>query len=339
MGEGAALTRDEIFSLVQTAIQETLTNNRIGAQFQAPRPIDEPIPPAPPDEPQLDAGPITTWATLRDQPATPADAARIHETVRRFDRASGGHAAYWLTRALTCVALEEAPLTISYASGILRRMQVQGDWSTEELHRRANEQRIDTAATVAPPAGAQAAPAKPDRVPRGKAKKPASAPAAAAAAPTVPAQAEAQAGHPVIAVWRRFAGASVALTPARVQQLIAQVTDLAVWEVVLTNWQAQYAARPGGPNWAHVDGLLERYTREVASGRATAGAAKPIPAMILDEHPEPRDPQERSRWFKQYQAAQGPAAKQDVLRQFLQTYPPSQDLIDRLQIPPYHTED
>lgn len=319
--------------MIQDTIHEVLANLGISASFtSAPphHPINEPIPAPPSGEPQLDAGPTATWADLVGRPATPADVAKIKEAIRRFEKASDGHAAYWLTRAMTCVAMEEhAPLTITYASGILRRMQEQHDWSTEELHRRAKEQRIDPDA--ASPASL-AARAK-ARVARGKAKPPsetATAPAASLLAKAI------EEAWP-IATWRTYAGSALAITQVRAQQIIVRVTDHAAWETVLANWQTQYQERPTGPNWAHFDGLLERYDREVAAGGAPPApqAGPPIPTTLIYHHPALQDDPALSHLWNHRlaDALQNKAAQQAVLRRLLHEHPLPAEVMIALQIP------
>ncbi|NTW01900.1 MAG: hypothetical protein HGA19_11525 [Oscillochloris sp.] len=340
-GDIHALT-SEIRSLVQESLQQALANAGIGARFVSAVPTlpeKEQIPPAPPTEPALDAGPIATWTDLTGRSATPADVAKIKEAVRRFERASQGYAAYWLTRAFTCVALEEqAPLTITYASGILRRMQEQGDWSTEELHRRAKEQRSAVAETAASPPAAPAP--KAARVPRGKAtatgtpRTPAAAALAATQdAPAAPALPPAAETHWAITAWRSFAGPSAAITATRARQLNERVTDRPAWEAVLTNWRAQYHDKA---NWSHFDGLLERYDREVTAGKpvraAVAGDAPPIPKAVIYHHPN-LDQEQRRVWTNRYNDAGSKPAQQAVLRRLLAEHPLAPDDLAALIAP------
>jgi hypothetical protein len=313
--------------LIQETILKLLPQLGVGttfAQSDRRQQAHEVIPQAPESEPMVDAGPIATWADLSGRPATLADEAKIKEIIRRFEKPSGGHAAYWLVRALACVAIDDAPLTIAYASGILRRLQLQNDWSSDELHRRAKEQRADTGSES--PAltrdGAQT-----ERVPRGKTKPTVTASQATLA--PLPAELE---GHAVIAAWRKHAGPSIAITPVRVQQLIVQVTDLSAWELVLTNWQAQYKERA---NWGHFDGLLERYAREVVAARPVQPApdAPKIPETLIDFHPALENRELRQIWRQRYKDATSKVARQDVLRRLLREHPLTPAQMVALNIP------
>lgn len=325
-----APTPDDIRHLIQDslrpAIHEVLSSFGIGTTFTPVlRPQDEPIPAAPAGEPALDAGPVAIWAEVSRQTPSSVDIRRIKEIVLRFEKPSQGHAAYWLGRALSSVALEEqAPLSINYAAGILRRMQERNNWSTEELCRRPKEQRAES---VAPPAVAHVA-TPTDRVPRGKAP---AAPEAAPAGTPLPAELE---QHWALAAWRQFAGPSVAITLTRAQQIIVRVTDRPAWEAVLANWHAQYKAKA---NWAHLDGLLERYDREVAAGVSAATGtptdAPRIPSSVLDYHPALEDQELRRLWFGRYNDAPSKPAKQVVLRRLLAEYPLPSELMAALNIP------
>lgn len=328
---------------IRPAIHEALCKLGIGvsAGLSQPQQTQEPVPSPPDGEPPVDDGPNTTWAALTGRPITTLDVAKISEVVRRFEKASGGYAAYWLTRAMICVALEEqAPLTISYASGILRRMQEQNDWSNEELHRRAREQRGD-----ATPAGARSPRAEkaPGREPRRKPPPAAPSPEAAtanlaaeAAPPTraLPVELE---QHWVLVTWRQRAGLLTVITLARAQQLIARVTDRPTWEAVLANWHTQYQERA---NWAHFDGLLERYEREVAAERVAHGSpdAPPIPSSVIDYHPALRDPELGRLWRGRYnEAGTNRQTKQAVLLRLLREYPLPAELQAELNIPELST--
>ncbi|NNJ12183.1 hypothetical protein EKD04_017780 [Chloroflexales bacterium ZM16-3] len=324
-GETHAPTPDEIRLMIRIELHEALSSV-IGASFTpaAPPPHDEPIPPAPADEPAVNAGPLATWANLTGRPTAPLDGEKIAEVVRRFAKPSGGHAAYWLVRALTSVALEDqAPLTITYAGGILRRMADRNDWSTDELMRRPKEQRAEAVVPTAAP---------PERVARGKAKPAPAAPAPESAIAALPAELEA---HWALASWRRLAGPAVAITVTRAQQIIVRVTDRPAWEAVLANWHAQYQAKA---NWAHFDGLLERYDREIAAAGQPASGAQAdiphIPASVIDQHPALRDDHELNRiWRGRYTDATSKPAKQVVLRRLLAEHPLPPALIAALNVP------
>ncbi|NNJ12967.1 hypothetical protein EKD04_021820 [Chloroflexales bacterium ZM16-3] len=322
-------TPDDIRQLIQDslrpAIHEALSSFGIGTTFTpVPRPQDEPIPAAPAGEPAIDAGPVAIWAEVSRQTPSSVDIRRIKEIVLRFEQPSQGHAAYWLGRALSSVALEEqAPLSINYAAGILRRMQERNDWSTEELCRRPKEQRAES---IAPSVAHVATPT--DRVPRGKAP---AAPEAAPAGTPLPAELE---QHWALVAWRQFAGPRVAITLTRAQQIIVRVTDRPAWEAVLTNWHAQYQTKA---NWAHFDGLLERYDREVAAGVSSATSiptdAPRIPSSVLDYHPALENQELRRLWFGRYNDAPSKPAKQVVLRRLLAEYPLPPELMAALNIP------
>ncbi|MBX0330477.1 hypothetical protein K2Z83_22745 [Oscillochloris sp. ZM17-4] len=257
---------------------------------------------------------------------SPLDIEKIDEVVRRFAKPSGGHAAYWLVRAITSVALEEAPLTITYAGGILRRMADRNDWSTDELIRRPKELRAEAVIPTAAP---------PERVARGKGRR-----GAAPAAPTAAPEAvgtplpDEMSQHWTLATWRAFAGPSVAVTVTRAQQLIVRVTDRPTWEAVLANWHAQYQTKA---NWAHFDGLLERYDREIAVGGQPASGAKEdiphIPTTVVCYHPALRDNDLNVLWTARMNEATSKVAKQAVLRRLLAEYPLPPELMAELRIP------
>jgi hypothetical protein len=262
-------------------------------------PADESIPPAPAGEPALDTGPVALWGVLNGR-VSGIDGERIKEIVRRFEQPSAGHAAYWLARALSSVALEDAPLTLNYAAGILRRMQERNDWSTSELMRRPKESR---------PEPTEAAP---ERVQRGKATT-----SPASSTTSLP---DEVAQHGAIAAWRRYAGPAVAITLPRAQEIIVKVTDFSAWEAVLTNWQVQYQARA---NWGHFEGLLERYAREMAVGSAPPAESATLPdlsARWIQLHPG-LSVDERATWVLRFHRAGGKAEKRALLTRFLAEHP------------------
>jgi hypothetical protein len=203
-------------------------------------------------------------------------------------------------------------------------MQERNNWSTEELCRRPKEQRAESAP---PPADAQAA-TPTERVPRGKAP---ATPEVAPAGTPLPVELE---QHWALVAWRTFAGPSVAITLTRAQQIIVRVTDRPAWEAVLANWHAQYKTKA---NWAHLDGLLERYDREVAAGVSSATGtptdAPRIPSSVLDYHPALENQELRRLWFGRYNDAPSKPAKQVVLRRLLAEYPLPPELMTALNIP------
>ncbi len=285
-------------------IQQTLgaMQTATGATFTpVPPPPDESIPPAPAGEPALDTGPVALWGILTGR-VSGIDGERIKEIVRRFEQPSQGHAAYWLARALSSVALEDAPLTLNYAAGILRRMNERNDWSTSELMRRPKESRPESR-----PEPTEAAP-----VQRGKATT-----SPASETTSLP---DEVAQHGAIAAWRRYAGPAVAITLPRAQEIIVKVTDLPVWEAVLTNWQVQYQARA---NWGHFEGLLERYVREMAAGSAPPAESATLPDLStrwIQLHPG-LSVDERAAWVMRFHRAGGKAEKRALLTRFLAEHP------------------
>ena len=292
--------KDAIAVIQQTLAALPQAQPATGATFTpVPPPPDEPIPAAPAGEPALDTGPVALWGVLNGR-VSGIDVERIKEIVRRFEQPSQGHATYWLARALSSVALEDAPLTLNYAAGILRRMQEHNDWSTSELMRRPKESRPEPTDTA------------PERVQRGKVKT-----SPASETPSLP---DEVAQHGAIAAWRRYAGPAVAITLPRAQEIIVKVTDLPVWEAVLTNWQVQYQARA---NWGHFEGLLERYAREMAAGSAPPAGSAALPdlsARWMQLHPG-LSVDERNAWVGRFRGSKTPAEKRALLTRFLAEHP------------------
>jgi hypothetical protein len=287
---------DSIRAIVQEEIGQSI-REEIGQALRAhlAARTSEAVPPPPPDEPAVDAGPRATWAALTGHDLTGRDVAQIAEHIRRCDAPSGGHGAYWLTRAMVTASLsEKTPLTLSYADGILRRMARQGTWSTAELVRQPHETLREAAA---PPT---ARPAEAAQVARGKPRPPQAAPAA----PSGP-------EHPAITAYTAAFGKK--LTDAVQRQLItATVTNLEAWQKVLTDWRAN------GWTATAVAKMIDRYQKEM--GTAPAASEAPLTSARIADHPD-LTPEERSGWMTRFRHATTTADKQAVMNRFLKEHP------------------
>ena len=299
----AVMNLDSIRAIMQAeigqAIKEAIATHTLSPRTTFPLPLPEThelVPPPPPDEPAVDAGPRTTWVALVGRELTGRDGAQIAEHIRRYDAPSGGHSAYWLTRALVTASMQDdTPLTLNYAGGILRRMAKAGTWTTAELVRQPHETLREAAAPS--PSPAEAAPP----VARGK-PRPSEVEKVAPSGPALP-------EHPAITAYT--AAFHTKLNDVQRQQITVTITNLAAWAKVITEWQAN------GWKATAVAKMIDRYQKE--TGTAPASAA-PLTNAIIVDHPD-LTPEERSGWLTRFRFAPTPADKQAVLARFAKEYP------------------
>ena len=290
-----AIMQAEIGQAIKEAIATLTLSPRTTFPLTSPE-LHEHVPPPPPDEPAVAAGPRATWVALVGRDLTGRDAAQMDEHIRRYDAPSGGHSAYWLTRALVTASMQDdTPLTLNYAGGILRRMAKAGVWTTAELVRQPHETLRET---VAPPPS----PAEAEKVARGK-PRPSE---AEKVAPSGPAQPE----HPAIIMYTT--AFRTKLNDVQRQQITATITNLDAWKKVLDDWQAN------GWKDGAVAKMIDRYLKE--TGTVPASSAAPLTKAIIHDHPD-LTPEERSSWLLRYHHATTPADKQAVLARFAKEYP------------------
>jgi hypothetical protein len=296
MGGGGierSLSQQETIELVHSAIQQALgpaidrvlatVAQRAGAASPAVKPeasIIDSIPEAPTGEPRLTIGPREAWELYKGTP-DPLDLHRLSLLPHRFDVASGGHGAYWLTRAILMLSERPGSVTPPYLRGVLERMQRAGDWSTAQLeappeegeasHAAPPRERARTPAPGAPPTGAT--PPTPPALPQARTKPGGDAPAAP---PAPPGQ------HPTLATFYRYAPPGTRLIPDQERQLVERVRDQDIWDAVCANWRAD------GHKFSNSANVLDRYcTLEAQCAAEQSGAADGLSKLEREIHALP----------------------------------------------------
>lgn len=342
---GALTHPDSLALLIRNTIQTELAS--IVAQLQLPLPLfpngaaanlgDE-VPTRPSaDEPPVSYGLLAAWRIVAGCEAVPPrDEAQLRHLVARYDRPTGGHAAYWLVRAMLDAdrARNDAspPISLRLITAYLHRMEAAGEFSTRVLEnpklgrRQGRGDAPGEAPALAPEPDAPAPAPAPAAEPTTSVPAPDLAPepapvrggAVPPATPTLPTDLE---SAWAVAAWRRYAGPKLCLTPERAQQVIRAVSRPEVWDVVLANWAARER-----PNWTNLDALIEIYAREAAARptQVTADAydpdGPPATQQVLIYHPTLPET-ERPLWLARFREAASPAAKQAVIRRLLAAYP------------------
>lgn len=220
-----------------------------------------------------------------------------------YDAKTGGYGAYWVGRAIltadTCLREKGRALTLNYVRGILRRWEQEASWGSELV-----ESPVSLSTSRPPaPTGRAAPPAEPELP-----AEPAS--AATSAPPSTPTP-QSSAAHPALAAYT----AAFGRTPNAVQstQIIATVTDLALWQRVLTEWQAN------GWKEAAVAKMLDRYRKEAGLVSSNEPERPPRSSFIHDYPGLTSD--ERSDWLLRFHRAETPDAKRAVLARLAQEHP------------------
>ena len=300
---------------------------QLGASFTPinlvrPAPVDEAIPLPPDNEPTVDVGPMLTWRDLTGHDVNAREQQQIAELIRRADRASGGYGAYWLVRAMVTASMHpDVQITLSYTGGILRRMERQRVWTTDELQRQRNEPQAEEMAPES------ARPASSQKVPRGKART-GTPSALGATTPSAPATATPPASDAALELLTSTPPADATAHPAvkaytlafkstpnevQVQQIIATVTNQAAWARVLLAWRSH------GWREGDVANMLDRYRKETGTpipqepGQARV-TATPIYSAIMD-------PTARGEWLSRFRSADTNEQRRAVIDAFVKAYP------------------
>lgn len=253
------------------------------------------IPTAPAGELPLRASVVALWQGDRTG-ISPRERNQLALVADSYDAATGGFGAYWLGRAIIladlCLSERGRPLSLSYVRSMLRRWAQEGSWGSDLAGEDAGE-----------PARAARPRLRLPRVPAAERE--------VSANPTDAAPAAGDTGHPAIAAYE----AAFSQAPNRVQaeQIAATVTDLAVWQRVLTDWQAN-GWQPGA-----VAKMLDRYRKD--TGTAAPPAGEPAPSVrVIHTYPG-LDLDQRERWIRKFHAATTAAEKRAVLARLEQEHP------------------
>ena len=94
-------------------------------------------------------------------------------------------------------------------------------------------------------------------------------------------------------------------------QIRETVSDLATWQRVLTDWQAN------GWKEGAVANMLDRYRKEAG---APPDDGPPVSVSAIHRHPGLSDTQ-RDAWIRKFHAASTPAEKRAVLSRLAQEHP------------------
>ncbi|MBX0329888.1 hypothetical protein K2Z83_19675 [Oscillochloris sp. ZM17-4] len=245
--------------------------------------------PTPADQPTLPADPLTMWHG--DRETIPArERYQLAMLISEMDRPTNGHGAYWVGRAILiadrCVSERTQPLSLNYLRGMLRRWQREDSWGSDL--------ELISAMTDAPAAPRPLAPAPP----------------LIQALPTdTPAASELT--HPAIDTYRVATGRTP--NPVQAQQIAATVTDLVIWQRVLTDWQAN------GWQVGAVAKMLDRYAKD--AGVAAPAPSEPPPSVFTIHTYPGLEPEQRDIWIRRFHAATTPNEKRGVLRRLEQEHP------------------
>lgn len=268
----------------------------------------EALPATPAGQPALRASIVALWQGERAN-VSPREHTQLALLADSYDAATGGFGAYWLGRAIMladlCLSERGRPLSLTYVRKMLRRWADEGSWGSDLAGEDAGEPagamrpreshaaRAERAAPVGGPA-LETAPAG-------------ALPGPASSANPVTSDTE----HPAIAAYK----AAFGQTPNRVQaeQIAVTVTDLAVWQRVLTDWQAN-GWQPGA-----VAKMLDRYRKD--TGTTVPATSEPAPSVrVIHTYPG-LDLDQRERWIRKFHAATTPAEKRAVLARLEQEHP------------------
>jgi hypothetical protein len=223
--------------------------------------------------------------------------------ANELNPSTSGYGAYWVGRAILvadrCLGERGQPLSINYLRGMLRRWQREGSWGSDlEFDREAQ------AALPARPANGTAAPSP---IP----------PLHGIAAPTpVPFAGELSVPSPAalpLAVARYIETFGNQPNSVQAQQIVEVVSDITVWDRVLTDWQAH--------NWRadSVPKMLDRY-RTLSGAAPDSSASAPKPNFLeIYQYPDIED-SVRQRWLYRFSHA-GPAERITIMAQFRKEYP------------------
>lgn len=283
-----APTRDTISQIAAQAAQTviTLLRQQGAIPSQPSAPLFQEVPATPTNHPPLPAAPLVLWQG--DRSTLPArERHQLTMLTNEVDISTSGFGAYWVGRAILiadrCLGERNQPLSLNYLRSMLRRWTREDSWGSDL--------ESDREAPSAPPS----------RPVTGTAETRPSAPPS-----------EVPDSPPDPAVARYSATFGHQPNQIQMQQITSTVRDLAVWERVLTDWQAH--------NWRSdsVPKMLDRYrTLAAASGDSSTKARVPN-LLEIYQHPNIEDT-ERQRWLYCFTHA-GPAERVAIMAKFREEY-------------------
>jgi len=292
-----APTRALLHEIAAQAVQVVLdTLNQRGVLTQPALHPAAPIPQPPAGHPLLPDGLIALWQGDRGS-VTQRERHQLHMLAAEYDTPSSGYGAYWVGRAILiadrCLVERGQPIKVNYLRGMLRRWQREGSWGSDL------EAEGDAGPASATP---RSEPAPPAPVSEGSNRPiPAAAPEACAAM-----------AHPAIAAY--VTAFREAPNTVQARQITETVSDLTVWNQVLTDWQLN------GWGERSVGNMLDRYQKGLAGGEVGAADDRPLSAAPIYNHPGLSDAQ-RDRWIRRFRNAKTPAEQRAILAQLDKEHP------------------
>jgi hypothetical protein len=294
------LSLQTIEQLIERTLARQLAQLTDGlAQHQAvlrPAPVVAPpvdsllplsVPVAPPMEPPLPLALLPIWETVgQRRPVPEHDLIQLRMLIERYQEPAQGHGAYWLGRVMLFADMcrnDAEPIKLKLINSYMRRMADVG-FSTETLEDRS----LRGEKVVAELGRAE------------RRQRPPQSDLPVASDVTE---------HPAIAAY----AAAFGRAPNRVQaaQIAESVADLATWQRVLTDWQAN-GWQAGG-----VAKMLDRYRKE--NGIAVA-VEQPVSVFTIHTYPDLSDAQ-RDGWVRRFHAAATAAEKRAILKRLEQEHP------------------
>ena len=248
-----AMIREEI----RAAIKATqLSQPSSIAQFK-----NEIIPPAPPGEEPVTAGPFQVWTEVTDSYPSPRFARQLRELICQYDKKTNKHGEYWLTRVIATASLsikKPEEMVPAYLVPILRRLE-QAGFDTSVLIQERHERGGD------------------DMSRRPQALIRTHEPAAFELPPTLRAA-------PSVAVWLDEAPGDVAITVDQAEFIRDKVQNLDLWRTVLRNWKV--GKKNVLASYANVSGQVDRYQKESRGLQAhqEEQSAAPPPNRLIEAH-------------------------------------------------------
>ncbi len=255
----------------------------------ATTPLIPDAPPAPVGQPAIPADLLTLWQGDRTT-LTARERHQLIMLVNELDAPTSGHGAYWVGRAILiadrCLSERGQQLNLNYLRAMLRRWQREDSWGSDlEIEREASIALLSrpTIEKVEPPA---------PLLPTDKSTQP-----------------EAL-SHPAVVRYETTFGHRPNLVQA--QQIAEAVSNLSIWERVLTDWQAH--------NWRadSVPKMLDRY-RTQAGAVPGAPASASVPNILEIYHYPDIDDAERQRWLYRFSHA-GPDDRIMIMAKFREEY-------------------
>jgi hypothetical protein len=248
------------------------------------------IPPAPEGEPPLPLPLLAIWELVgRQRPIPEDEQVQIKMLIDRYRQPTDGYSAYWLGRVMLFADMcrkEHETVKLKLINSYMNRMAEAG-FTTEALeNRNYGAERGSTADR----SGVE---------PRGRRSR----------VPSLPSKFTV--AHPAIDAYTAAFGR--APNDVQAAQIVATVTDLEIWQRVLTEWQAN------GWKEAAVAKMLDRYRKEAGLVSSNEPERPPRSSYIHDYPGLTSD--ERSDWLLRFHRAETPDAKRAVLARLAQEHP------------------